>query len=68
MTPRRIAGLALLVWEIWWVYVYLSAPKPDERMVTVLAFFMAAVLPAAIILLAVAIFVVRRFGAAHRRR
>lgn len=60
MALKRTAGLVLLAWEIWWVYAYVSAPRPDEKMITVVAFFLGGVLPAAIVVLATAIVLIQR--------
>jgi hypothetical protein len=51
MTLRRLTGLAFLAWEIWWGYVYVSTPRPDEEMATVVAAFLGLFIPGFIILI-----------------
>jgi hypothetical protein len=46
---------AFVLWEAYWVYVFLSAPIPDERMDTIVAMLMAIFIPL-LLLLALALF------------
>jgi hypothetical protein len=45
VTKRHIALVAFALWEAYWAYVFIAAPRPDERMETVFAFLMAVVVP-----------------------
>jgi hypothetical protein len=42
---KRLAILAFGLWEIYWAWVFFSAPMPDEQMNTVFALLMAVFLP-----------------------
>jgi hypothetical protein len=43
---KRVAVAAAFVsWEAYWAYVFVSTPRPDEEMHTLVAIFMGVVLP-----------------------
>ena len=42
---NRIWIMAFLAWEIWWAYVYFSAPVPDVKMHTVAALIFGVGVP-----------------------
>jgi hypothetical protein len=66
MTAFKWVGLlAFLLWETWWGYVFLTAPRPDEKMNTVVAIFCGVVLPIALAILVGAFYALR---AVHRTR
>ena len=50
MTISRLALLAFLLWEAWWVYEFVTAPRPDPEMQSVFALVMGIFLPALIAL------------------
>ena len=37
--------IAFLIWEAWWAYEFIAAPRPDEEMRTVFALMMGVFLP-----------------------
>ena len=37
--------IAFLLWEAWWAYDFISAPRPDEEMRTIFALLMGVFLP-----------------------
>ncbi len=53
MTRSRILGIAFLTWEAVWLHVYVTAPRPDQRMVTVAAELLAVWIPGILVMMAV---------------
>lgn len=51
MTYRRTFGLAFLAWELWWIYVYVTAPRPDVDMVIVAAQVFGLFVPAFLVIM-----------------
>lgn len=60
MRRKLVTGIALLLWEAWWGYVYFSAPVPDERMDTILALVMGVAIPIWLALVVMMIFWLKR--------
>jgi hypothetical protein len=60
MMHRRTLGLAFLAWEVWWTYVYVTAPSPDVGMVTVAAQFFGLFVPAFLLIMTVGMIVALR--------
>jgi len=42
---RHLALGAFVVWEVYWAYVFISAPRPDEKMAPVFALLMGVAPP-----------------------
>lgn len=50
---------AFLLWEAWWAYEFIAAPRPDEEMRAVAALFFGVVVPVLVGLLIAAIMFLR---------
>ena len=60
MTRRRAFGLTFLAWELWWIYVYVTAPRPDVRMATIAAQFFGLFVPAFLVVMVAGMMVALR--------
>jgi hypothetical protein len=40
MSQNRLLVIAVVLWEAYWAYVFVSAPDPDEKMSAVFALMM----------------------------
>jgi uncharacterized membrane protein YciS (DUF1049 family) len=47
-TINRLALLAFVLWEAWWAYEYVAAPRPDYEMRSVAAILFGLCLPVAL--------------------
>lgn len=60
MTGRRMFGLAFLIWEVWWIYVYVTAPNPDTDMRIIAAQFFGLFAPAFLLIMVAGLIVAVR--------
>jgi hypothetical protein len=53
-------GLAFLGWEAWWIYVYISTPRPDPQMTSFGAELLALWIPGTIVLMFAGVAIIRK--------
>ena len=66
ITVKQIGVLMFVVWEVYWTYVFFSAPVPDDKMDSVFALLMAVVLPLFVVVTVALLVLGNRLG--RRRR